>query len=83
MGLCVSTLGGFAVAGLWPVTGGGLLPVYLAMGLLGFGQRLSIAAQSSLLPLACAREPAARGSGPVFGVYRLIERLGNASCVFR
>jgi predicted MFS family arabinose efflux permease len=74
VGLCLSTLGGFGLY-VWD----GLMPVYLAMALLGFGQGLSIAAQSSLLSLACAREIEERGSGPVFGVYRLIERLGNAS----
>jgi predicted MFS family arabinose efflux permease len=73
-GLCLSTLGGFGLY-FWD----GLMPVYLAMALLGFGQGLSIAAQSSLLSIACAREIEERGSGPVFGVYRLIERLGNAS----
>jgi MFS family permease len=74
IGLCLSTLGGFGLYA-WD----GLMPVYLAMALLGFGQGLSIAAQSSLLSIACAREIEERGSGPVFGVYRLIERLGNAS----
>ncbi|GAA5174061.1 hypothetical protein GCM10025771_02870 [Niveibacterium umoris] len=74
VGLCISSLGGFGLLA-W----GGVLPVYLAMALLGLGQGLSIAAQSTLLSLACSSEIEAHGSGPVFGVYRLIERLGNAS----
>jgi len=73
-GLCISALGGFGLL-LW----GGLGPVFIAMALLGFGQGLSIAAQSSLLSLACADEIHAHGSGALFGAYRLIERLGNAS----
>ena len=74
LGLCLSSLGGFALL-LWP----GMLPVYCVTALLGLGQGLSIAAQSSLLAQVCAPEIAAHGSGPVFGAYRLIERLGNAS----
>ncbi|MEP6503973.1 MAG: MFS transporter, partial [Betaproteobacteria bacterium] len=73
-GLCVSSLGGFAF-----VASHGVAPVYLVTALLGLGQGLSIAAQSSLLSHVCATEIAAHGSGPVFGAYRLIERLGNAS----
>lgn len=73
-GLCVSALGGFAL-----LAGDGVLPVYLVTALLGLGQGLSIAAQSSLLAQVCAPEIAAHGSGPAFGAYRLLERLGNAS----
>jgi len=73
-GLCVSALGGFAL-----LAGDGVLPVYLVTALLGLGQGLSIAAQSSLLSQVCAAEIAAHGSGPAFGAYRLLERLGNAS----
>ncbi len=32
-----------------------------------------------MLAQVCASEIAAHGSGPVFGAYRLVERLGNAS----
>ena len=74
VGLCLSALGGFAL-----VAGHGVLPVYLVTALLGLGQGLSIAAQSSLLSQVCAPEIEAHGSGPVFGAYRLVERLGNAS----
>ncbi len=73
-GLCVSALGGFGLL-LWS----GVAPVFLAMALLGLGQGLSIAAQSSLLSLACAEEIREHGSAALFGAYRLIERLGNAS----
>jgi len=73
-GLCVSALGGFGL-----LLGGGVLPVYLVTALLGLGQGLSIAAQSSLLAQVCAAEIAAHGSGPAFGAYRLLERLGNAT----
>ncbi len=73
LGLCLSALGGFAL-----VVGRGVLPVYLVTALLGLGQGLSIAAQSSLLAQVCAAEIDAHGSGPAFGAYRLVERLGNA-----
>ncbi|WP_374509418.1 MFS transporter [Niveibacterium sp.] len=73
-GLCVSALGGFGLL-LWS----GIAPVFVAMALLGLGQGLSIAAQSSLLSLACAEEIREHGSAALFGAYRLIERLGNAS----
>lgn len=73
-GLCVSALGGLGLL-LWDGVG----PVFVAMALLGLGQGLSIAAQSSLLSLACADEIRQYGSGALFGAYRLIERLGNAS----
>ncbi len=71
-GLCLSSLGGFALIA-WQ----GIAPIYGVMALLGLGQGLSIAAQSSLLAQLCAPEIAAHGSGPVFGAYRLVERLGN------
>ena len=73
-GLCLSALGGFG-----PLLGAGVMPVYLVTVLLGLGQGLSIAAQSSLLSQVCAAEIAAHGSGPTFGAYRLLERLGNAT----
>ena len=73
-GLCLSALGGFAL-----VLGDGVLSVYLVTVLLGLGQGLSIAAQSSLLAQVCAAEIGAHGSGPAFGAYRLLERLGNAT----
>lgn len=74
VGLCLSALGGLvAFAGLD-------LTVALALVLgLGLGQSLSIAAQSTLVGLVCPAESAEMGSGVVYGVYRLLERLGNAA----
>jgi len=74
VGLALSSLGGFALLA-WH----GIAPIYAVTALLGLGQGLSIAAQSSLLAQVCSREIAAHGSGPVFGAYRLVERLGNTS----
>jgi len=74
IGLALSSLGGFALL-RWH----GMAPIYGVTALLGLGQGLSIAAQSSLLAQVCQREIAAHGSGPVFGAYRLVERLGNTS----
>ncbi|MBV8500549.1 MAG: MFS transporter [Paucibacter sp.] len=74
VGLCLSSLGALALI-LLP----GLAPVYAVTALMGLGQGVSIAAQSSLLAQVCAPEIAAHGAGPVFGAYRLVERLGNAS----
>ncbi|MBV8604095.1 MAG: MFS transporter [Pelomonas sp.] len=71
-GLALSSLGGFALLA-WH----GVAPLYAVTALLGLGQGLSIAAQSSLLAQVCGTEIATHGSGPVFGAYRLIERLGN------
>ncbi len=73
-GLCLSALGGFVL-----LLADGIGPVYVVTVLLGIGQGLSIAAQSSLLSQVCAQEIAAHGSGPAFGAYRLLERLGNAT----
>ena len=39
---------------------------------------MSISAQSALVSEHCEREIASVGEGAVFGVYRLLERLGNA-----
>jgi MFS family permease len=46
--------------------------------LLGVGQALSIAAQSALVAEHCAAEIHIYGNDAVYGVYRLLERLGNA-----
>jgi MFS family permease len=46
--------------------------------LLGLGQALSIAAQSALVAEHCAEEIRIYGHDAVYGVYRLLERLGNA-----
>ena len=46
--------------------------------LLGLGQALSIAAQSALVSDHCQEEIRIYGHDAVYGVYRLLERLGNA-----
>src|SRR5258708_8675565 len=46
--------------------------------LLGLGQALSIAAQSALVAEHCQEEILIYGHDAVYGVYRLLERLGNA-----
>ncbi|MBH9576416.1 MFS transporter [Inhella proteolytica] len=73
LGLLLSTVGALAL-----LAGGGLWPVMAAMAVLGAGQGVSIAAQSSWLAQLCAAELQAHGPGAVYGFYRLLERLGNA-----
>jgi MFS family permease len=52
--------------------------VFGAVCLIGVGQSLSIAAQSALVREHCNAEVAAMGEPAVYGVYRLLERCGNA-----
>jgi MFS family permease len=52
--------------------------VFVAVFMVGLGQSLSIAAQSALVREHCDNEVAAMGEPAVYGVYRLLERLGNA-----
>jgi MFS family permease len=52
--------------------------VFTAVTLIGLGQSLSIAAQSALVREHCDVEVASMGEPAVYGVYRLLERLGNA-----
>jgi MFS family permease len=78
---------GFILAGLLVSALGGLLAIGLAdfglsVGLvsaLGIGQAMSITAQSTLVSAVAAEEIALLGSGYVYGIYRLIERMGNAA----
>jgi sugar phosphate permease len=72
-GLIVSGLGGAAV-----LAGGGVGWILLAVVLIGLGQSMSISAQSALVAEHCAQEIARFGDGVVYGVYRLLERIGNA-----
>jgi MFS family permease len=72
-GLVVSGLGGAAV-----LAGGGVGWILLAVLLIGLGQSLSISAQSALVAEHCSEEIARLGEGVVYGVYRLLERIGNA-----
>lgn len=76
----------FVAAGLLVSGAGGLLLlisahviwVFAAVLLVGLGQALSMAAQSALIREHCEQEIAALGEPAVYGVYRLLERLGNA-----
>lgn len=74
--------GGLAVSGLGGVlmlAGGGVGWIFLAVTLVGLGQSMSISAQSALVSEHCAPEIERLGEGVVYGVYRLLERLGNAA----
>ena len=73
--------GGLALAGLGGLlllAGGELGWVFGATVLVGLGQSLSMAAQSALVAERCPEEVARLGEHTVYGVYRLLERLGNA-----
>ncbi|WP_088279624.1 MFS transporter [Ideonella sp. A 288] len=72
-GLAVSGIGGLIM-----LAGGGVGWVFLAVTLVGLGQSMSISAQSALVSEHCAPEIARLGEGVVYGVYRLLERIGNA-----
>lgn len=73
-GLLLSGLGGVVL-----LAGGDMALVFAAMVLVGAGQALSISAQSALVSEHCGASIARLGEGAVFGVYRLLERLGNAA----
>jgi len=73
LGLCISGLGGFFL-----LASGDFMVVFAVVFLLGLGQALSIAPQSALVGEHCRDEIARYGSDAVYGVYRLLERLGNA-----
>ena len=72
-GLLLSGLGGLLM-----LAGGGVGWVFLAVALVGLGQSMSISAQSALVSEHCEAEIGQLGEGVVYGVYRLLERLGNA-----
>lgn len=74
LGLCISGL-----AGLLLLASSNFLVIFGVVFLLGLGQALSIAAQSALVGELCREEVQRYGDGPVYGVYRLLERLGNAA----
>lgn len=70
------------------LTGLGLLPVMngasaglvmLGVAALGVGQAMSISAQLVLLARVTQAEAAEAGTGPVVGIFRLLERLGAAA----
>lgn len=72
-GLMVSGLGGVLM-----LAGAGVGWIFFAVVLVGLGQSLSISAQSALVSEHCGPEIAELGEGVVYGVYRLLERIGNA-----
>jgi MFS family permease len=72
-GLLVSGLGGVVL-----LAGPEVGWVFLAVVLIGLGQSMSISAQSALVAEHCAEEIRQLGEGVVYGVYRLLERIGNA-----
>jgi len=74
--------GGLVVSGIGATVmfiGSGVGWVFLAVVLVGLGQSMSISAQSALVAEHCAPEIRSLGDGVVYGVYRLLERLGNAA----
>ena len=72
-GLLVSGLGGVLM-----LSGAGVGWVFLAILLVGVGQSMSISAQSALVTEHCQPEIDRLGEGTVYGIYRLLERIGNA-----
>ena len=72
-GLMISGLGGMVlIAGATPIW------VFAAVILVGLGQSLSMSAQSALVGEHCEQDVQRMGESAVYGVYRLLERLGNA-----
>ncbi len=72
-GLVLSGLGGVLM-----LAGASVGWIFAAVVLVGLGQSMSISAQSALVSEHCGPEIAQLGDGVVYGVYRLLERLGNA-----
>lgn len=73
VGLIISGLSGMLL-----LVSESFLVLFGVVFLLGLGQALSIAAQSALVAEHCQEEIRIYGSDAVYGVYRLLERLGNA-----
>src|SRR5437868_9578062 len=73
VGLIISGL-----SGLLLLISDSFLVLFGVVFLLGLGQALSIAAQSALVAEHCQEEIRVYGHDAVYGVYRLLERLGNA-----
>src|SRR5688500_4476327 len=69
-------LSGFS--GMLLLLSASFLVVFGVVFLLGLGQAMSIAAQSALVSEHCKEEIRIYGHDAVYGVYRLLERLGNA-----
>jgi MFS family permease len=73
VGLIISGL-----SGLLLLLSDSFLVLFGVVFLLGLGQALSIAAQSALVAEHCQEEIRVYGHDAVYGVYRMLERLGNA-----
>jgi MFS family permease len=73
VGLIISGLSGMLL-----LVSDSFLMLFGVVFLLGLGQALSIAAQSALVAEHCQEEIRIYGHDAVYGVYRLLERLGNA-----
>jgi MFS family permease len=73
VGLIISGL-----SGLLLLVSDSFLVLFGVVFLLGLGQALSIAAQSALVSEHCQEEIRIYGHDAVYGVYRMLERLGNA-----
>ena len=72
-GLALSGAAGLAMA--LPF---GLLSPLLVVLLLGIGQSLSISPQAAMVAEVCKEEIRTLGQSAVYGVYRMVERFGNA-----
>lgn len=72
-GLALSGLAGLAMA--LPF---GLLSPLLLVFLLGVGQALSISPQAAMVAEVCHDEIRTLGQSAVYGIYRMVERFGNA-----
>jgi predicted MFS family arabinose efflux permease len=66
------------LAGLLPLLLPGIYAVAAMVLLLGAAQSLSIAPQTAMVAQVCREQVARLGEGTVLGIYRLIERVGNA-----
>ena len=73
-GLALSGLAGLAMA--LPL---GLISPLILVFLLGVGQSLSISPQAAMVAEVCKDEIRTLGQSAVYGVYRMVERMGNAS----
>jgi MFS family permease len=73
VGLIISGLSGMLL-----LISDSFLVLFGVVFLLGLGQSLSIAAQSALVAEHCQEEIRIYGTDAVYGVYRLLERMGNA-----
>jgi sugar phosphate permease len=73
IGLIISGLSGMLL-----LLSDSFLVLFGVVFLLGLGQALSIAAQSALVAEHCQEEIRIYGHDAVYGVYRMLERMGNA-----